>query len=75
MIKQAEKKGSPYLFPKSDGTRIKSIRTAFTNAGQHAKLRDVTPHTLRYTLASRLATRVNDVTIEKLGKWKDPKNG
>jgi integrase len=32
-----------------------SIRTAFENACERAKLRGVTPHTLRHTFASRLA--------------------
>jgi integrase len=44
------------------------------NACQRAKLTGVTPHTLRHTFASRLAMEgVNDVTLQTLGRWKEPK--
>jgi integrase len=63
-----------HVFAKADGNWHKSIRTAFTNACQRAKLTGVTPHTLRHTFASRLAMEgVNDVTLQTLGRWKEPR--
>lgn len=65
---------SEYVFAKPDGEALQSIRTAFTRACQRAKLSGVTPHTLRHTYASRLAMGgVNDVTLQALGRWKEPK--
>jgi integrase len=65
---------SEYVFEHPDGTRIRSVRTAFTNACQRAKLAGVTPHTLRHTFASRLGmTGANDRELQALGRWKDPK--
>jgi integrase len=70
---QAQQQGD-YVFSRPDGARLRSIRTAFTLACQRAKLRDVTPHTLRHTFASRLGMAgVNDVTLQRLGRWKEPK--
>src|SRR4029077_1970912 len=63
-----------YVFAKPDGAALRSIRTGFTRACQRAKLSGVTPHTLRHTYASRLAMGgVNDVTLQVLGRWKEPK--
>ena len=63
-----------YVLARAGGARLKSIRTAFTLACERAKLRDVTPHTLRHTFASRLGMAgVNDVTLQRLGRWKEPK--
>jgi integrase len=57
-----------------DGTRIRSVRTAFTNACQRAKLAGVYSHTLRHTVASRLGmTGVNDGGLQALGRRKEPK--
>jgi integrase len=70
------KKGkvSEYVFSKKDGSPFRSIKTVFTTACRHAKLRDVTPHTLRHTFASRLGmSGANDRTLQALGRWKDPK--
>jgi integrase len=48
-----------------------SIRTAFENACERAKLRGVTPHSLRHTFASRLAMAgVGNRTLQELGRWK-----
>ena len=38
-----------YVFAKKDGAPFRSIKTTFTTACRHAKLRNVTPHTLRHT--------------------------
>ena len=42
------------VFESREGKAIQSVRTAFTNACERAKLSGVTPHTLRHTFASRL---------------------
>ncbi len=58
------------VFAKSDGLGYRSMRTAFELACQRAGLREVTPHTLRHTFASRLAMAGVDVrTIMELGGW------
>jgi integrase len=62
------------MFETSEGRQIRSVRTAFTNACQHANLTDVTPHTLRHTFASRLGMAgINNLTLQKLGRWKEPR--
>ena len=58
---------------KKDGVeRLKSFRTAFSGACRRAKLTDVTPHALRHTFATRLATECNTdvITVKQLGRWK-----
>ena len=56
------------------GQPVQSIRTAFTTGCRYAKLRGVSPHTLRHTFASRLATAGVDIrTIQELGGWKEIK--
>ena len=51
-----------------------SVNPAFTTASRHAKLRGVSPHTLRHTFASRLAMAGVDIrTIQELGGWKEIK--
>jgi len=63
-----------YLFLNRQGKPFKSIRTAFTTACRHANLRDVTPHTLRHTFASKLGmSGANDRALQALGRWKEPK--
>jgi integrase len=54
------------------GRPLRSVRNAFETACRVAKLgRDVTPHTLRHTFASRLAMAGVDLrTIQELGGWK-----
>ena len=57
-----------------DGRGDRSIRTAFTTACRHAKLRGVSPHTLRHTFASRLTMAgVGIRTLQELGGWKEIK--
>lgn len=46
---------SHYIFPSSDGRSPIGIRTAWDQAVERAKLKDVTLHTLRHTAASHLA--------------------
>lgn len=67
-----ERSRGEYVFAKSDGSPYKSIRTAFETSCRHAKLADVTPHTLRHTFASRLAMAGVDLrTIQELGGWRE----
>ena len=69
-----ESDGNGKVFLSRKGKHLRSIRTAFTTACRHAKLPDVTPHTLRHTFASRLAMAgVGLRTIQELGGWKDIK--
>lgn len=46
---------SHYVFPSSDGHSFADIRTAWDQAVERAKLKNVTFHTLRHTAASHLA--------------------
>ena len=63
-----------WVFVNRYGQPYRSIRTAFENACRHAKLADVTPHTLRHTFASRLGMQgAGDRTLQALGRWKEPK--
>ena len=63
---------SEFVFTKSNDQPYRSIRTAFTNACERAKLAGVSPHTLRHMYASRLAMEgVNDVTLQTPGRWKE----
>jgi integrase len=65
---------SDWVFVNRSGKPYKSIRTPFENACRHAKLADVTPHTLRHTFASRLGMQgAGDRTLQALGRWKEPK--
>ena len=63
-----------YVFARPDGGPRRNIRTAFENACERAGLKDVTPHTLRHTFASRLAMAGVDLrTIQEVGGWSDLK--
>ncbi len=63
-----------WVFVNRSGQPYRSIRTAFENACTHAKLADVTPHTLGHTFASRLGMQgVGNRTLHALGRWKEPK--
>lgn len=59
------------VFIGAGGKPLKGIRNAFEAACAAANLKDVTPHTLRHTFASRLAMAGVDLrTIQELGGWK-----
>jgi integrase len=64
----------PYVFAKKDGAPYRSIRTVFEKACEAAGLKDVTPHTLRHTFASRLVMAGVDLrTVQELGGWSNLK--
>ena len=59
------------VFCRKNGRPVRSIRTAFENACTRVRLKDVTPHTLRHTFASRLAmSGAGNKTLKELGRWK-----
>jgi integrase len=69
---RATSKGSEHVFLTHKGEPLKSIRTAFDTACEHANLSGVTPHVLRHTFASRLVMRGADLrTVMELGGWKN----
>lgn len=60
-----------HVFSRRDGRPLRSIRGVFMRACARAGLKDVTPHALRHTFASRLAMAgVDPRTIQELGGWK-----
>lgn len=60
-----------YVFERTNGSPYRSIRASFETACRSANLKDVAPHTLRHTFASRLAMAGVDLcTIQELGGWK-----
>lgn len=71
LTKLCEGRKGEWVFCRKDGTSFNSIRHGFRLTCQRAKLKGVTPHTLRHTFASRLAMAGIDLrTIQELGGWK-----
>jgi len=64
-----DRNGGPVFV--SQGRALRSIRTAFDTARKKAGLgKDVTPHVMRHTFASRLAMAGEGLrTIQELGGW------
>lgn len=68
---QAQAGNREHVFCRRDGRPLHSLRGVFMRACERAGLRDVTPHALRHTFASRLAMAgVDPRTIQELGGWK-----
>jgi integrase len=67
---RAEERSGEWVFAQRDGSPYRSIRTAFQTACRHAGLKEVTPHVLRHTFASRLVMAGVDLrTVQELGGW------
>src|SRR2546426_5147985 len=69
-LRQRAPESAEHVFARRDGSPYRSIRTTLQTACRAAGLKDVTPHVLRHTFASRLAMAgVDPRTIQELGGW------
>jgi integrase len=71
LARAIEHRPSGYVFVRKNGQPYRSIRKGFGLACEAAGLRDLSPHVLRHTFASRLAMAGVDLrTIQELGGWR-----
>jgi integrase len=71
LARAIEHRPSGYVFVRKNGQPYRSIRKGFGLACEAAGLRDLSPHVLRHTFASRLAMAgVDPRTIQELGGWR-----
>jgi integrase len=71
LAKHLEGRSDGLVFARRDGKPYRSIRRGFRLACEAAGLKDVSPHVLRHTFASRLAMAgVDPRTIQELGGWR-----
>jgi integrase len=67
LVKEAQERGSSYLFRNCHGEPYRSIRTGFEHAVQRARIKDFHFHDLRHTFASRLVMAGVDIrTVQEL---------
>jgi integrase len=71
LARRLEDRPSGPVFARRGGKPYRSIRKGFRLACEAAGLKDVSPHVLRHTFASRLAMAgVDPRTIQELGGWR-----
>lgn len=71
LARTLENRPGGLVFARRNGKPYRSIRKGFRLACEAAGLRDMSPHVLRHTFASRLAMAgVDPRTIQELGGWR-----
>jgi integrase len=71
LARRLEKAPGALVFSRRNGSPLRSIRRAFRTACEAAGLKNISPHVLRHTFASKLAMAgVDPATIQELGGWR-----